>query len=239
MSRFWMTIIKTLVITEIMCLPVQAGVFSQGPCFEFGASYTAISPDDVNEYLDRVNAFLEENKYDHISGICGVYGGIRQKIGLGVSVVARIGYLKGSTNKEQITYWDETGVKRGTVEGEYKLSTIPIAVGSGYGFKKKAVVIGVEIIGELHILKFKYVTSENAAAGIPEFSIGWNGTAFGLNSAIVAEWTPTKQLILGGRTGYRVTEKSELTSDQEFAPPIIADISGFYLSLYVGVAPWN
>ena len=239
MRRFCLSVITGLTVLALFYLPVPAQAFLKEIRFEINADYNIVSIEGVDEYLNDVNAFRTSEHYDKIDDIRGLSVGVRQTIYSKIGVMAEFGYLTGSTNQEEVTVWNKYGVALGTVQEEFRFSTIHVSVGPSYRYEREAKAIQADIKSELHFMKFRHHTSENKAANISGYDSDWNGMAFGLNGVVAAEWLPRSKVAVGGRVGYRVTESTDLTNDNNLIKTIIADLKGFYVSIYLAIMPWS
>ena len=217
----------------------KADLFPESLRFEVGATYGKVSPDEIDNMLDKINAVFPESPYDKIENIQGVNFSVHQAVSSNIGVLVGVGYLFGGTNTQKITLrtvFDPEGYE---VDHDYRLSTIPISIGPEIWYESGQFLFRVGVAAVIHFIQFEERFGENQDAGYSGNTISWSGTSLGADIALSAEWNPVSKYFVGGRVGYGITGNSELTHDDEKLAPINADLSGYHVSIYMGFAPWN
>ena len=217
----------------------KADLFPETLRFDIGATYGKVSPDEINNMLDDINAILPESPYDRIENIRGVNFAVRQAVSSNIGVLVGVGYLFGGTNTQKITLrtvFDPQGYE---VDHDYRLSTIPISIGPEIWYESGRFIFRAGVAGVLHFIQFEERFGENPEAGFSGHTKSWSGTSLGADIALSAEWNPVSKYFVGVRFGHGITGNSELTHDDDRVAPINADLSANHVSIYMGFAPWN
>jgi hypothetical protein len=197
--------------------------------FELGGSIGSISPDEFNEVFASFG-------FEPIDRLYGFSGGAFFDPVSALRIFGAVGFIRGSTNKQEISISDVNGMLIANTERRYYASSIPVAIGAGYRLAGDRVALVLSLAGELH---FVSVTTETKASGEFEgHEESSKTTSPGVSGTIGVEWKLTSMFWLGLRGGYRYAKADLSVPDAPSFGEISMDLSGVYGAVYVTIQPW-
>ena len=197
--------------------------------FELSGSIGSMSPDEFNEVFDRLG-------FEPIDRVYGLSAGVFFDPVPALRVFGTVGFMRGSTNKQQISLSDANGMLIANTEWRYFVTSIPVAIGAGYRLAGDRVALVLSMAGEIH---FVSVTSETEASGEFEgYEKSSRSTSPGVSGTIGVEWKLTNISWIGLRGGYRLARTDLSFPDAPSLGELSMDLNGVYGAVYVTIQPW-
>jgi hypothetical protein len=226
------TILVGIVITGVLVgreQEVRSDTGFKSIGFELSGSIGGISPDEFNEVFIRLG-------FEPIDRVYGLSGGVFFDPVTALRVFGAVGYMRGSTDNQQISISDAEGKLIANTDWRYYASSIPVAIGAGFRLAGNRVALVLSLAGEYH---FVSVTTETEASGEFEgYEKSSSTTSPGVSGAIGVEWEPTNILWLGLRGNYRYVSADLSFPDAPSFGELSLELSGIYGAVYVTIQPW-
>jgi hypothetical protein len=173
---------------------------------EFGVNYALFSPDELNNFIARLNREKIENGF-------GVRGGLRVQVSKHFDFNAKIGYVTG-VSKADLAVTDTTEPEPiAIVQDEYRVRTIPVSIGVGGRIPLKALSLRAEFNIEHHIARVQYKIPPAAGLRFDEFQTKAKSNGPGFSFAVGPEWRPLALLAFNAKAGYRSAKISDFLSE--------------------------
>ena len=189
------------------------------------AGYCRFSNNEINEFFQQ----LDRDQIDH--GFC-IRGAFNFPISNNFSMILGAGYLSGNSKKEVLITGENSPDPIATVENEYKISSIPISIGTGYHHPFHSLIVRINVVAEYHFSKITYRFPAVSELDVPEYSEELNDNRLGLlfNAGLV--WPLHSRFSLLGNVGYRDLKLSDFSTDNQFFPTNFSlDLSGLLLEV--------
>lgn len=208
----------------------SAGHQFQSVGFELSGTAASISPDEFN-------AVFEDIGFEPIDRAYGLSVGVFADISQSLRLIGTVGYMRGSTDNEDIFVFDQEGKLIATTYCCYSTASIPVGIGCGYRFVRGGVALVLSMAGEMHIVSVKGETATSGEfEGYEERS---SATGAGIRATVGAEWRVANASWIGVRGGYRLANADLPYPNAPSLGDMEMDLSGIIVAAYVTVQPWT
>lgn len=203
---------------------------------EFGVDYALFSPDELNNFLARLNREKVENGF-------GVRGGLRLQVSKHFDFNTKIGYVTGVSKADFVVTGEQGPEPIAIVQDEYGVRTIPVSIGIGGRVPLKTLSLRAELNIEHHIARVQYKIPAIAGFQLNEFQTKAKSSGLGFSFALGPEWRPLALLAFNAKTGYRTAKISDFLSEVSGPPNTFLpiefklDLSGVFFEAGVQIRP--
>jgi len=166
-------------------------------------------------------------------------GGIHFYLSNRLTIFSRVIFLKSSVKNKQSFTGETSPEVIAVVESEYKVSTLPVALGVSYNFPIGKFNLITELSGEYHFAKQSYEFPGFKERSIPGIKQEEKQNGFGFAVAAGPKWKLSSLLTLVGKIGYRFTEISEFegNDDGSLLKDVTLDFSGIFFDIGIQIHP--
>jgi hypothetical protein len=190
---------------------------------ELKAGYNRFSNKELNDYLTS-------HDRNRINDGISVLGTFQYHFDQKIDIVLGSGYLQGKSEHEMIVTGPNSPDPLGTVQNEYKISSIPVIVGLKYYKPIQSLLFRVGVALEYHFTKISYTIPEITVLSLPEYRNEINDENLGAQITAGLKWPLSSRFSIISDVGYRFLKISNLTSDDAFFPENFSvDLSGIFI----------
>ena len=204
---------------------------NSGIGFDLAIGYSSFTPFESN------NSFGIQN--DDFKNTATFNGGIHFYLSNRLTIFSRVIFLKSSVKNKQSFTGETSPEVIAVVESEYKVSTLPVALGVSYNFPIGKFNLITELSGEYHFAKQSYEFPGFKERSIPGIKQEEKQNGFGFAVAAGPKWKLSSLLTLVGKIGYRFTEISEFegNDDGSLLKDVTLDFSGIFFDIGIQIHP--
>ncbi len=148
-------------------------------------------------------------------------------------------YLKSRVKFKQ-GFTDESGPEViAVVESEYKVSSIPVALGVSFNFPVGKFNLIAELSGEYHFARQSFEFPGFKERNFPVIKQDEKQNGLGFAVAAGPKWKLSSLLTLVGKIGYRFAEISDFegNADGFLLKDVTFDFSGIFFDIGIGIHP--
>lgn len=197
--------------------------------FEFSGSVASTTPEDFNEVFEGIG-------FEPIDRAYGLSGGAFADLTPAVRLFGTVGFMRGATDKREISVTDPTGRLIANTTWSYSASSIPIAIGGGYRIVGDAVSVMFALAGEVHFVSVKGKT--DASGEFEGYEESSRSTGMGITGTVGAEHRLWNMSSVGIRGGYRFAHADLSYPNAPSLGDLDMDLSGMFGAIYVTIQPW-